>query len=94
MSSPPVLAIVLDPTDIVAVAIVALAPGQAIPAPGGEVVVAEPIPAGHKVALRAIAVNEDVIKYGEPIGHATASIGVGEHVHVQNLVGNRLGVAP
>lgn len=93
MTSLPVLAIVLDPTDNVAVAIAALSPGQTIPGPGGAVVVAQPIPAGHKIALRPIAVDEDVFKYGEPIGHATAPIGVGEHVHVQNLVGNRLGVA-
>jgi altronate hydrolase len=50
------------------------------------------IPTGHKVALRAIAVDEDVIKYGEPIGHATVPITAGEHVHTHNLVGNRLGV--
>ncbi|MFM7145320.1 MAG: UxaA family hydrolase [Actinomycetales bacterium] len=93
MSAPPVLAIVLDPTDSVAVALTPLVPGQTIATPGGEIIVAEPIPAGHKVALRRIGVDEDVFKYAEPIGHATADIGVGEHVHVHNLVGNRLGVA-
>lgn len=93
MTTTPVLAIVLDPTDSVAVAIVALAPGQSIPTAGGEVVVVEAIPAGHKVALRPIAADENVLKYGEPIGHATRSIDAGEHVHVHNLVGNRLGVA-
>ena len=42
------------------------------------------IPAGHKVALRAIAEGEPVIKYGFPIGIATAPIAEGEHVHVHN----------
>ena len=36
---------------------------------------------GHKYALRALAVGEDVVKYGMPIGHATAPIAPGEHVH-------------
>jgi altronate hydrolase len=43
------------------------------------------IPAGHKVALRAIAKGEPVRKYGWPIGHATADIAAGEHVHSHNL---------
>ncbi|MBO5775720.1 MAG: altronate dehydratase, partial [Kiritimatiellae bacterium] len=40
---------------------------------------------GHKYAVRAIAVGEQVIKYGMPIGKATADIVVGEHVHVHNM---------
>lgn len=40
---------------------------------------------GHKYALRDIAQGENVIKYGNPIGHATAPIKAGEHVHTHNL---------
>ena len=43
---------------------------------------------GHKYALRGIAAGENVIKYGMPIGHATAAIAKGEHVHVQNVKTN------
>ena len=43
---------------------------------------------GHKYALRDIAAGEDIIKYGMPIGHATAAISKGEHVHVQNVKTN------
>ncbi|MGN0833730.1 MAG: UxaA family hydrolase [Kiritimatiellia bacterium] len=43
---------------------------------------------GHKYALRAIAVGENVVKYGMPIGHATAAIAPGEHVHVHNMATN------
>ncbi len=43
---------------------------------------------GHKYAIRAIAAGEDVVKYGLPIGHATADIAVGEHVHVHNVKTN------
>ena len=40
---------------------------------------------GHKVARRAIAPGEQIIKYGAPIGRATAAIARGEHVHVHNI---------
>ena len=32
--------------------------------------------------------NEDIIKYGSPIGHATRDIKKGEHVHIHNLKTN------
>ena len=40
---------------------------------------------GHKYALRDIAAGEKVIKYGMPIGVATAAIGKGEHIHTHNM---------
>ena len=40
---------------------------------------------GHKTALCDIAQGENVIKYGFPIGRATAMIRAGEHVHTHNL---------
>ena len=43
------------------------------------------IPAGHKIALRDIKKGDKVIKYGYPIGFATADIKKDEHVHVHNL---------
>ena len=43
---------------------------------------------GHKYALRDIAEGENVIKYGMPIGHATAAIAKGDHVHVHNVKTN------
>lgn len=43
---------------------------------------------GHKYALADIQKGENVIKYGEPIGHATADIRKGEHVHTHNLKTN------
>lgn len=43
-----------------------------------------PVPFGHKVALRAIAAGEPVVKYGVAIGVATSAIAKGEHVHVHN----------
>ena len=45
----------------------------------------ETIPAGHKYALRKIAKDEYVIKYGEIIGRATQDIPEGEWVHTHNV---------
>lgn len=43
---------------------------------------------GHKYAVRDIKCGEDIIKYGCPIGHATADIKKGEHIHTHNLKTN------
>ena len=43
---------------------------------------------GHKYALFDIKKGENVIKYGNPIGHATADIKKGEHVHTHNVKTN------
>ena len=46
---------------------------------------------GHKYALRDIRDGEDIIKYGNPIGHATCDIKAGEHVHSHNVKTNLSG---
>jgi (2R)-sulfolactate sulfo-lyase subunit alpha len=43
------------------------------------------IPIGHKLAIRALAKDETVIKYSTDIGRAIAPIKVGEHAHVHNI---------
>jgi len=43
---------------------------------------------GHKYAIRPIKKGENVIKYGNPIGHATADIAPGDHVHTHNVATN------
>ena len=45
----------------------------------------ENISRGHKVALRDIAANEAVMKFGVRIGHATRPITRGAWVHLHNL---------
>lgn len=51
--------------------------------------VTDRIPFGHKVAIRDIAMDEKIIKYGEVIGVATENIKAGQHTHVHNLGGVR-----
>jgi altronate hydrolase len=46
---------------------------------------ADAIPAGHKIAVRAIASGSPVRRYNQIIGFATREIRPGEHVHVHNL---------
>jgi len=43
------------------------------------------IPIGHKLAIRALAKDDTVIKYGTDIGRTVAPISVGEHAHVHNI---------
>ncbi len=43
---------------------------------------------GHKYALRDIKEGENIIKYGNPIGHAVVDIKKGEHVHSHNVKTN------
>jgi altronate hydrolase len=78
----------IDPRDDVATALVALAPGDR--ALGVEVL--DEIPAGHKLAVRAVKSGDPVLKYGWPIGHATADIAPGRHVHSHNLATSLVGV--
>ncbi len=46
---------------------------------------------GHKYALCDIKNGENIIKYGNPIGHATEDIKKGDHVHSHNMKTNLSG---
>ena len=53
---------------------------------GGKTVCAKnELPFAHKVAIKAIPKGGQIVKYGEPVGIATA----GEHVHVHNVISGR-----
>ena len=79
-----------DEGDSVAVAMRDLPPGEV---EGGYLAgprsltlrLTEPVPLGHKFALRQIAAGEEVIEYGVPVAVATAPIEAGQHAHVHNL---------
>jgi altronate dehydratase len=83
--------IVLDAAhDNVAVAVRALAAGDVVETDRGPITIAMAIPSGHKLALTEIASGEPILKYGEVIGRATTPIAIGQHVHVHNVVSDRL----
>jgi len=72
--------------DDVLVVIERLRAGERYLVAGVENQAARDLGLGHKVAARAISTGERVLKYGAPIGRASQSIAIGEHVHVHNLV--------
>lgn len=78
-------AIQIHRQDNVAVALQALPAGQTVRVGGQDTTPAQDIPRGHKMALCPIAAGGAVVKYGRPIGLATADIAPGEWVHTHNL---------
>jgi altronate hydrolase len=76
----------INEKDTVAVALVPLHPGERLDCPSeGTLVVEEPIPEGHKIALVDLKPGERVLKYGVPIGEASCGIHRGAHVHTHNM---------
>ncbi len=73
----------LNPADDVVIACRELEPGTNLIQEN--LVVGERIPAGHKVATRAVAAGEALRRYNQIIGFATQAIAPGMHVHVHNL---------
>ncbi|MBC3372502.1 altronate dehydratase [Pseudomonas sp. SWRI92] len=83
--NPPSSLLVLTPGDDVAVARGDIAEGQRLGADGLTLVARQPVPSGHKIALRRVLAGQQVLKYGQTIGQATRDIEPGDHVHVHNL---------
>lgn len=77
----------IHPTDNVAVALHTVAKGTVF----AGVTALEEIPQGHKMALEGISANENVVKYGFSIGHATQDIAAGSWVHTHNMTTNLSG---
>jgi SAF domain len=82
-------AIVISDTDNVATALEAIDAGTVIQAGNTDVHVREPIPRGHKVAIRMIPAGDAVLKYGSSIGVASVEIPAGAHVHTHNVSSTR-----
>jgi len=85
----PKKALVIHPRDNVATALEDVYEGEEVEIErGGRVVrvtARARIPFGHKIAIERIRRGEEVIKYGEAIGIASADIEIGDHVHVHNV---------
>ncbi|WP_443028045.1 UxaA family hydrolase [Sphingopyxis sp. Root1497] len=81
----PVTALRIDPGDTVATCLADTAADDRITVDMATITLIDAIPRGHKFALAPIARGDAVIKYGFPIGVATADIAAGAHVHSHNL---------
>ncbi len=75
----------LSDADNVLVATGPVGPGMAAINGGGQITLVEAVTLGHKVACRDIRKGEKILKYGVPIGSATAAICTGAHVHIHNM---------
>ncbi len=87
-------ALIIHPQDNVAVALRDLDPASRVDVRVQgrvrRILILDPIPANHKLALTRIRPGAIVVKYGEPIGEATATIHPGMHVHIHNVRSRRI----
>lgn len=81
-------AIKIHPNDNVAVAVETLNAGEQISLDKSNITLASTVPAGHKFAIKNITKDENIIKYGFPIGHAKEDIKQGSHIHTHNTKSN------
>ena len=80
----------LSPPDNVAVALRQLKAGETVTLDGVPLTIGHSVAVGHKLAVRPIEKGEIIVKYGCPIGTATAPIAPGEPVHTHNVESNYL----
>lgn len=77
--------LLLSPDDNVFVLRAAIEAGETVTLENGTATLPARLGMGHKIARRSIAPGEKIVKYGAPIGTATAEIAPGAHVHVHNV---------
>ena len=77
----------IHPNDNVAVALHPIAAGTEFMG----ITAKADIPQGHKMALKPLAENDQVMKYGFSIGHTIAAVEPGEWVHTHNMKTNLSG---
>lgn len=77
--------ILLHDQDNVLVCRQVIEPDAVLVIDGAEVMAAERIEVGHKVARRDLSVGDKIIKYGAPIGSMTEAVLKGGHVHLHNM---------
>lgn len=78
--------------DNVAVALNDLASNSMLDVENTTITIHANVPRGHKFALKNIAKNEHVVKYGYPIGHAVTDIRAGDWVNETTIKTNLEGV--
>ena len=87
--------LVLNPKDNVGVALADLQPGTELDLKTKgralSVKLVEPIRYQHKFSVDHIDSGSKIVKFGEVIGKATRAIEPGQHVHMHNMVGLRMG---
>ena len=82
---PAVDVIGLHRDDNICVAARPLPAGTRISVGDGQIILAESIKLGHKIAISRIGQGQHVLKYGQPIGVTTQEVAPGDWVHSHNL---------
>jgi len=82
----------INEKDNVIVALRDLSKNEIIEIDNKKIEITEEVKRGHKIAINNVAINENIIKYGYPIGHATKDIKLGEWVHTHNIKTNLDGI--
>lgn len=83
----------IHPEDNVVVCLEELKKGEKITlGDGKEITANEDIPAGHKIAIKDISKDSNIIKYGYAIGHALEDITEGRWVHTHDIKTNLEGI--
>jgi altronate hydrolase len=82
----------IDRKDNVAVALDNITAGEQLEIGCFKLTAKENIETCHKIACSDIEKDEDIIKYGYPIGHALRHISPGEYIHTHNIKTNLEGL--
>lgn len=82
----------INEKDNVVIALTDISKGESIIVNGTKVSVKQDVKKGHKIAINKISENENIIKYGFPIGRAVKEISQGEWVHTHNIKTNLSGL--
>jgi (2R)-sulfolactate sulfo-lyase subunit alpha len=75
----------LHPLDNVQILVADVEPQEYLIINGQATLIQEFIGIGHKIADQMISPGQKIIKYGVPIGSATAVIEIGRQVHLHNI---------
>jgi len=82
---PSLTALHVQAEDDVAIALTDLAEGTLVPLAAGDVRLRQAVRQGHKFAVRALAADQPVRKYGFAIGRTTTAVAAGDWVHTHNM---------
>ncbi|MCY4155001.1 MAG: UxaA family hydrolase [Gammaproteobacteria bacterium] len=77
--------ILLHPQDNVLVCCQPADAGDTVAVGTENITLTQALELGHKVAARALAGGDKIVKYGVSIGSAVQNIRPGEHVHLHNM---------
>lgn len=77
--------ILVNQTDNVLICCQPAISGEVAMIDGKEYVLTTAIDVGHKIARTSLNNRQKIIRYGVPIGSATADIKAGEHIHMHNM---------